>query len=137
MGGYNGAAVNGRPTSDTKRRIAGELMNDEIPDPRDIIIVSLTDLWPAPIGEAALDRLAPRIRQIARMYLIGQAVGRVVNGHRFGFSRPVRRLAGWPAGQKHRRRRRLLDRAGQLIQLIFLFDFLPPCIDGVRIAWGK
>ena len=84
MGGYNGAAVNGRPMRDVKRRLAGELLNDEIPDPRDVMIVSLADIcgmWPALIGESAFDRLKPKIRQIAKMDLIGQAVARVVNGH--------------------------------------------------------
>ena len=84
MGGYNGAAVDGRPMRDVKRRIAGELLDDEIPDPRDVMIVSLADIcgmWPALIGESAFDRLKPKIRQIAKMDLIGQAVAHVVNGH--------------------------------------------------------
>ena len=59
-------------------------MNDEIPDPRDIMIVSRADicgLWRRLIGDSAFDRLEPKIRQIAKMDLIGQAVARVVNGH--------------------------------------------------------
>lgn len=78
MGGTGG----GRPARDVRRRIAGVLMSDEIPDPRDIMIIGLIDtcsLWGGLIDEAALARLAPRIRQVARMDLIGQAVARVMN----------------------------------------------------------
>ena len=57
-------------------------MSDDIPDPRDIMIIGLVDtcsLWGGLNDEAALARLSPRIRQVARMDLIGQAVARVMN----------------------------------------------------------
>ena len=67
---------------DVRRRIAGELMSDDIPDPRDIMIISLADtcsLWQGLIEAASLARLQPKIRQIARLDLIGQAVARVLD----------------------------------------------------------
>ena len=82
MGGSHLVAADGTPYRDVRRRIAGELMNDEIPDPRDIMIISLVDtcmLWPILIDESRFDLLAPRIQQIARLDLIGQAVGRFVS----------------------------------------------------------
>ena len=57
------------------------LLSGEVPDPRDIMIVSLADacaLWPGLREESARIRLAPRIAQIVRMDLIGQAVGRAI-----------------------------------------------------------
>jgi len=36
-------------------------------------------LWPILIDESRFDLLAPRIQQIARLDLIGQAVGRFVS----------------------------------------------------------
>ena len=48
----------------------------------DIMIISLVDtcmLWPILIDESRFDLLAPRIQQIARLDLIGQAVGRFVS----------------------------------------------------------
>jgi len=75
-------AINGEALPrDVRRRIAGVLLSDEIPDPRDIMIISLVDscsLWRGLIDEAGLVRFAPKIRQIARMDLIAQAVARVV-----------------------------------------------------------
>ena len=82
MGGRHLADADGTPYRDVRRRIAGELMNDEIPDPRDIMIISLVDtclLWPVLIDESRFDLLAPRIQQIARLDLIGQAVGRYLS----------------------------------------------------------
>ncbi len=73
---------NGRPLRDVRERLAGELLNDEIPDPRDVMIVSLAEacaLWQSLLDECARARLAPRIARIARMDLIGQAVTRAIH----------------------------------------------------------
>ncbi len=74
--GYD-VTEDGKPLADVRRRIARELSDETIPDPRDMMIFSLADaceLWPVLIDKADLARLAPRIRQIAGMDLIGQAV---------------------------------------------------------------
>ena len=58
-------------------------MADDIPDPRDIMIISLADtcaLWQGLIDEPGRSRLAPRIRQIVKMDLIAQAIARVMDG---------------------------------------------------------
>ena len=76
-------AINGEALPrDVRRRIAGVLMSDEIPDPRDIMIISLVEtcsLWRGLIDEAGLVRFGPKIGQIARMDLIAQAVARAVS----------------------------------------------------------
>ncbi len=82
MGGHHLVDADGQPYRDVRRRLAGELMDEEIPEPRDIMIISLVDmcmLWPVLIDEVRFELLAPRIGQIARMDLIGQAVTRVVS----------------------------------------------------------
>lgn len=56
--------------------------NDEIPTPRDVMIMSLADacdLWPTLIHEPeVLARFQPRIKHFARMDLIGQAVTQAI-----------------------------------------------------------
>ena len=71
----------GRRLKDVRQRLAGVLLNGEVPGPRDIMIVSLADacaLWPGLLEESARIRLAPRIAQIVPMDLIGQAVARAI-----------------------------------------------------------
>ena len=82
MGSPGDAADNARPFRDVRRRLAGVLMADDIPDPRDIMIISLADacaLWRGLIDEPGRSRLAPRIERIVKMDLIGQAVARVMD----------------------------------------------------------
>lgn len=92
MGGHHLVDADGHPYRHVRRRLAGELMNEEIPDPRDIMIISLVDtcmLWPGLIDEFRYELLAPRIRQIARLDLIGQAVARVVSRKLAGLNMDV------------------------------------------------
>ena len=75
---------NGGPVRDVRQRLAGVLLDDEVPDPRDIMIVSLADacdLWPGLLDEDSRARLGPKIAQIAQMDLIGQAVTRAIDQH--------------------------------------------------------
>lgn len=83
MGTHRYRTEDGQPLRDVRQRIAGVLMNDEIPTPRDVMIMSLADacdLWPSLIHDSeTLARYAPRIKQIARMDLIGQAVTQAIH----------------------------------------------------------
>ncbi len=77
MGAGYSVTEDGQPLADVRRRIVRELSDETIPDPRDMMIFSLADaceLWHVLIDKADLTRLAPRIRQIAGMDLIGQVV---------------------------------------------------------------
>jgi len=60
-----------------KARIAGLLLSQEIPDPREIVIIVLADscgLLSSVLPESDLRRAQRRIEQIARLDLIGQAL---------------------------------------------------------------
>lgn len=74
--------VDGGQEREVKRRIVNVLLSDEIPDPRDIVILSLAETC------GVLDRILSaqelkgsekRLRQVERMDLIGQAVTRTVH----------------------------------------------------------
>ena len=81
LGTHNYRDEDGPRVKDVRQRLAGVLLSGEVPDPRDIMIVSLADacaLWPGLLEESARIRLALRIAQIARMDLIGQAVARAI-----------------------------------------------------------
>ena len=83
MGTHRYRTEDGQPLRDVRQRIAGALMNDEIPTLRDVMIMSLADacdLWPSLIHEPeTLARYAPRVKQIARMDLIGQVVTQAIH----------------------------------------------------------
>lgn len=84
----------GRPLRDVRQRLAGELLRDEVPDPRDIMIVSLAEacsLWPSLLDAHTHARLAPKIAQIAKMDLIGQAVTRAIRRQQEARTAPARR----------------------------------------------
>ena len=73
--------VDGRPLRDVKRRMMEVLLSDVIPDPRDVVIICLADacaLWDSLIHPRELAGLEPRIAQIVRLDLIGQAVTRTI-----------------------------------------------------------
>ena len=79
---YDRLLIMGGAGRDVRRRIAGTLMSSEIPDPRDIMIISLADtcdLWRGLMNDSSHARLAPKIGQIANMDLIGQAVARAMD----------------------------------------------------------
>lgn len=67
---------------EVKRRILDLLLSDEIPTPRDVVLVSLVDackLFPKILSSHEAERLAPRIEQIRKLDLIGQAVSQVLD----------------------------------------------------------
>ena len=83
MGTRRYLTEDGQPLRDVRQRIAGVLMNDEIPTSRDVMIMSLADacdLRPSLIHEPeTLARYEPRIKQVATMDLIGQAVTQAIH----------------------------------------------------------
>lgn len=69
--------VDGTAEREVKLRILDLLFSDAIPDPRDIVIISLVDacgIFKQLLSEREHRRSRDRIRQIRRMDLIGQAV---------------------------------------------------------------
>ncbi len=59
----------------------GVLFSDEIPDPRDIVIICLADacgIFKSIFSSQELDAVAPRIEQVRRLDLIGQAMTQAI-----------------------------------------------------------
>jgi len=66
---------------EVKRRLLELLHSDEIPTPRDVVLISLADtfgIFPSILGSSEAKRLAPRIAQIRRLDLVGQVVSQVL-----------------------------------------------------------
>lgn len=66
--------VEGQERTEAKKRILGLLYNDDIPTPEDVSLTSLAEacfIFERILSPKELARIKPRIRQIARMDLIG------------------------------------------------------------------
>ena len=73
--------VDGEVQREVKLRIMGVLFGDEIPDPRDIVIICLADacgIFKSIFSSQELDAVAPRIEQVRRLDLIGQAMTQAI-----------------------------------------------------------
>src|SRR5579875_3492101 len=69
--------IDGKELQEVKKRIADLLLSDEIPDPRDVVIISLAEacgLLRRVFSESELRSADKRIEQISRLDLIGQAM---------------------------------------------------------------
>ena len=57
------------------------LLSDEIPDPRDIVIIGLADatgIFKNMLSSKELERVSDRIEQVRRLDLIGQAMTQAI-----------------------------------------------------------
>ena len=73
--------IDGKLEREAKLRIVGILFSEEIPGPRDIVMISLVDacgLFKHILSEREHKRARDRIRQVRKMDLIGQAVTNAV-----------------------------------------------------------
>ncbi len=73
--------IDGGEEREVKRRIVNVLLDDGIPDPRDIVILTLADtcgVLDRILSSRELKNREGRLRQLERMDLIGQAVTRTV-----------------------------------------------------------
>ena len=64
-----------------QRRIMNVLLSDEIPDPRDIVIICLADatgIFKNMLSRRELDSVTERIEQVRRLDLIGQAMTQAI-----------------------------------------------------------
>ena len=74
--------VDNKEEKEVKTRIRDTILSDEIPDPRDIVLISLVrtcGLMDEIFSSEEIETANSRIDQIAKMDLIGQAVSKVVN----------------------------------------------------------
>ena len=73
--------VDGKAEREVKLRIMEVLFSDEIPDPRDVVIICLVDacaLFRQLLSKRELDQAAKRIEQVTRLDLIGQAMSQAI-----------------------------------------------------------
>ncbi len=73
--------IDDKEEKEVKKRIIDLLMSDEIPTPKDVVLVSLMDtcsLFPTILSEKEVERLSGRIEQIKKLDLIGQEVTKVL-----------------------------------------------------------
>ncbi len=73
--------IDDKVVREVKLRILGVILSDEIPDARDIIVISLADvcrIFEGLMSGRELKAAAPRIEQVRRMDLIGREVAKAV-----------------------------------------------------------
>ena len=73
--------VQGEAEKEVKRRIMEVLFSDEIPDPRDVVIICLADacgIFQQLLSRQELNNASARIQQVRRLDLIGQAMSQAI-----------------------------------------------------------
>ena len=73
--------IDGEAEREVKLRIMGVLFSDEIPDPRDIMIICLVDacgIFKELLSRRQLGQVTPRIEQVRKLDLIGQAMSQAI-----------------------------------------------------------
>lgn len=75
-------AIDDAPQREVKLRITGVLFSDEIPDPRDVVIIGLAhacDLFKEILSARELVHVSDRIDQVRKLDLIGQAMSQAIS----------------------------------------------------------
>lgn len=75
-------AIDDAPQREVKLRITGVLFSDEIPDPRDVVIIGLAhacDLFKEILSARELAHVSDRIDQVRKLDLIGQAMSQAIS----------------------------------------------------------
>ena len=73
--------IDGKAEREVKLRIMEVLFSDVIPDPRDIMIICLVDacgIFKELLSRRQLGQVAPRIEQVRKLDLIGQAMSQAI-----------------------------------------------------------
>ncbi len=100
---------------ETRRRILRTVLDESIPDPRDIVLISLVaacDAFRLLLAEDELEQARPRIQLICKMDLLGRAIGAAIEESRarptpgyVSHSRPMPKARlPWLIAQPHLRR---------------------------------
>ena len=80
--------IDNREEQEVKARLRHILLTDEIPDPRDVVLICLVaacELMELILTPEELEKAEPRIEQLRKMDLIGQAVAKAVREIEFIF----------------------------------------------------
>ena len=86
-------AIEGTTVREVKLRIMEVLFSDEIPDPRDVVIICLADacgIFRRLLSRAELNRASERIEQVSRLDLIGQAMSQAIQDIQLTIATSVR-----------------------------------------------
>ena len=73
--------VDGSEEREVRLRLMGVLFSDEIPDPRDIVLLCLTDacgILRGMLSRRELNSAAERIEQVRKLDLVGQATTQAI-----------------------------------------------------------
>ncbi|BBK38168.1 hypothetical protein STAQ_32460 [Allostella sp. ATCC 35155] len=73
--------IDDREQREVKARLRELVLSNEIPDPRDVVLVCLVEaagLWDLVLTESEQEKAADRIAQLRKMDLVGQAMTQVV-----------------------------------------------------------
>ena len=73
--------IDGKAEREVKLRIMGVLFSNDIPDPRDVVIICLADacgIFRGLLSRQELGRASARIEQVRRLDLIGQAMSQAI-----------------------------------------------------------
>ena len=73
--------LDGQAEREVKLRIMGVLFSDDIPDPRDVVIICLADacgIFKEILSKRELEQAAARIEQVRKLDLIGQAMTQAI-----------------------------------------------------------
>ncbi len=87
-------SIDGKAEREVKLRIMGVLFSDEIPDPRDVVIICLADvcgIFRELLSRQEMTQVTPRIEQVRRMDLIGQAMSRAIQDIEISVASAVQR----------------------------------------------
>ena len=74
-------AIDGRAQREVKLRIAGVLLSEDLPDPRDVALICLADscrILRSIFSDHGMDSLRPRIEQVRKLDLIGREVSSII-----------------------------------------------------------
>ena len=73
--------IDGEVEREVKLRIMGVLFSNEIPDPRDVVVICLADacgIFTQLLSKREAERAAARIEQVRKLDLIGQAMAQAI-----------------------------------------------------------
>src|SRR5262249_44783094 len=73
--------IDDREEKEVKRRLLDILLSDELPSPRDVVLICLVDacdLLPRILSTREVEHVAPRVAQLRKLDLLGQAMTQAI-----------------------------------------------------------
>ena len=73
--------IDDREEKEVKRRLLDILLSDELPSPRDVVLICLVDacdLLPRILSAREVEHVAPRVAQLRKLDLLGQAMTQAI-----------------------------------------------------------